>query len=150
MFPLTNANHQRSHSQPGGKQQAHRHPKDKQPGNKLRGHAPSPKPEHRQHARSTRRRTSTKATSSKLEGPGKLTDSQRASGTTVSKLPSDNQQASCATDSQPIYVNWVQTPRWPTVMCQTNLVTSVNQTDSRRTSSELKGRSRQVADSQVK
>ena len=50
----------------------------------------------------------------------KLTDSQRASGKAVSKLPSDNQQASCATDSQPIYINsgW-QAPRWPAVMCQT-------------------------------
>ena len=51
MFPLTNANLQQSYSQPGDKQQAHRHPKDKQPGNKLRGHAPSPKPSRAQTAR---------------------------------------------------------------------------------------------------
>ena len=101
-------------------------------------------------ARATGQALRRRATSLKVQVENaKLTDSQRASGKAVSKLPSDNQQASCATDSQPIYVNWVQTPRWPTVMCQTNLVTSVNQTDSRRTSSELKGRSRQVADSQV-
>jgi len=71
MFPLTNANRQQSHSQPGGKQQAHRHSKDKQPATSSENmHQARSHPEHRQHARSKSRRTSTKATSSELEGPG--------------------------------------------------------------------------------
>jgi len=54
-------------------------------------------------ARATGQALRRRATSLKVQVENtKLTDSQRASGKAVSKLPSDNQQASCATDSQPL------------------------------------------------
>ena len=78
----------------------------------------------------------------------KLTDGQRASGKAASKLPSDNQQASCATDSQPIYVNWVAN----TQVADSHVPDKLSDkcpSDRQPTDKQLTGRSRQVADSQV-